>query len=67
MADVPVTVAEMSGFIRDAEKLLSAEATRELVTFVAWHPDAGDLIAETVAFASCVGRAMAWANGAVCA
>lgn len=47
LADIPVTVAEMSGFIRDAERLLSAGATRELVTFVAWHPDAGDLIPET--------------------
>lgn len=45
--DYPISIAEMQGFSRDANRLLSDEARESLIYFVALNPSAGDLIPGT--------------------
>lgn len=42
-----ITVAETPGYIRLAEKLLSEDERRDLISYLAEHPRAGDLIEGT--------------------
>ncbi len=41
------TVAETQEYIREAEKLLSQDERRDLISYLAAHPRAGDLIQGT--------------------
>ena len=43
----PISIAEMPGFSRDADRLLSQQALHALVDFVALHPSAGDPIPDS--------------------
>lgn len=52
------TVAETPEYIRKAEKLLSAEERRDLISYLAAHPRAGDLIEGTGGV-----RKLRWARG----
>lgn len=42
-----ITVAETPGYIRLAEKLLSEDERRDLISYLAEHPRAGDMIEGT--------------------
>ncbi len=42
-----ITVAETPGYFRLAEKLLSEDERRDLISYLAEHPRAGDLIEGT--------------------
>lgn len=52
------TVAEVPEYIRLAEKLLSADERRDLISYLAAHPRAGDLIEGTGGV-----RKLRWARG----
>jgi hypothetical protein len=52
------TVAEVPSFIRRAEKLLSATERHDLISFLAEHPKAGDLVEDTGGV-----RKLRWARG----
>ena len=47
MSEVLLTVCEFKVFMRDAARLLTADACDELVRFLATHPGAGELIPGT--------------------
>ena len=53
-----LTVAETQEYIRRAEKLLSEDERREIVSYLALHPKAGDLIEGTGGI-----RKLRWARG----
>lgn len=53
-----ITVAETPGYIRLAEKLLSEDERRDLISYLAEHPRAGDLIEGTGGV-----RKLRWARG----
>ncbi|MCC7269392.1 MAG: type II toxin-antitoxin system RelE/ParE family toxin [Rhodocyclaceae bacterium] len=52
------TVAETPEYIRQAEKLLSADERHDLISYLAEHPKAGDLIEGTGGV-----RKLRWARG----
>jgi hypothetical protein len=43
----PITVIETPSFIRDAKKLLDDDEQRDLISFLAYNPTAGDVIKGT--------------------
>lgn len=53
-----ITVAETPGYIRLAEKLLSEDERSDLISYLAEHPRAGDLIEGTGGV-----RKLRWARG----
>lgn len=53
-----LTVAETTGYLRKAEKLLSQDERRDLVSYLAEHPKAGDLLEGTGGI-----RKLRWARG----
>lgn len=53
-----ITVAETPGYIRLAEKLLSEDERRDLISYLAEHPRAGDLIEGTSGV-----RKLRWGRG----
>ncbi len=53
-----ITVAETPEYIRLADKLLSSEERRDLISYLAAHPRAGDLIESTKGV-----RKLRWARG----
>ncbi|MFZ3222759.1 MAG: type II toxin-antitoxin system RelE/ParE family toxin [Rugosibacter sp.] len=53
-----ITVAETPEYIRLADKLLSSEERRDLISYLAAHPRAGDLIEGTGGV-----RKLRWARG----
>ena len=52
------TIAETPEYIRKAEKLLSEEERRDLLSYLASHPRSGDLIEGTGGV-----RKLRWARG----
>jgi len=52
------TVAETQEYIREAEKLLSQDERRDLISYLAAHPRAGDLIQGTGGL-----RKLRWGRG----
>lgn len=53
-----ITIAEVPEYIRQAEKLLSAEERQDIVSYLAAHPKAGDLIEGTGGI-----RKLRWGRG----
>lgn len=47
MKSAPVTVIETPSFIRDAKGLMGEGECRELISFLAFNPDAGDVLEGT--------------------
>ncbi len=54
---IPQQVVELEGFIKAAAKLLSPEDVGELIVYLGFHPEAGDLIKGTGGF-----RKLRWAR-----
>ena len=46
-ASPPVTVIETPSFLRDAKKLLDDDDQKDLVSFLAYNPTAGDILKAT--------------------
>ena len=55
---VMITIAEVPEYIRQAEKLLTAEERQDIVSYLAAHPKSGDLIEGTGGI-----RKMRWGRG----
>ncbi|OGS91826.1 MAG: addiction module toxin RelE [Gallionellales bacterium GWA2_60_18] len=53
-----ITIAEVPEYIRQAEKLLTAEERQDIVSYLAAHPKSGDLIKGTGGI-----RKMRWGRG----
>lgn len=53
-----ITIAEVPEYIRQAEKLLSADERQDIVNYLAAHPKAGDLIESTGGI-----RKLRWGRG----
>src|SRR3990167_2813833 len=53
-----ITIAEVPEYIRQAEKLLTAEERHDIVSYLAAHPKSGDLIEGTGGI-----RKMRWGRG----
>lgn len=53
-----ITVAEVSEYIRQADKLLTADERQDIVNYLAAHPKAGDLIEGTGGI-----RKLRWGRG----
>lgn len=47
MSELPVTVAEFPPFTAQADAYLTDEERDALIDYIAWHPEAGDLIRGT--------------------
>ncbi len=47
METTPVTVVETAAFLRQADAIWTDADRRELVDFIAWHPESGDVIPGT--------------------
>ena len=62
-----ISVAETPGYLRRAERLLTAGARAEIVNLLAARPKAGDLIRGTGASESCAGHAAAAERAEECA
>ena len=54
-----LTIAELPEYIRRAEKLMSASECSEIITYLAAHPKAGDLMEGTGGI-----RKLRWGRGA---
>ena len=44
---LPITVIETPSFLRDTKKMLSEEERRDLITFLAYNPAAGEILRGT--------------------
>lgn len=53
-----ITIAEVPEYIRQAEKLLTAEERQDIVSYLAAHPKSGDLIEGTGGI-----RKLRWGRG----
>jgi len=53
-----ITIAEVPEYIRQAEKLLTAEERQDIVSYLAVHPKSGDLIEGTGGI-----RKLRWGRG----
>ena len=47
MLPVPMTVIETPSFLRDAKRLMNDEGRQEIVTFLAYNPNAGGILRGT--------------------
>ncbi|MBB5393021.1 MULTISPECIES: hypothetical protein [unclassified Herbaspirillum] len=59
MHEVPHSIAELPTYIRLADKLLSAQERQDLISYLAQHPKAGDLMESTGGV-----RKLRWRRGA---
>lgn len=59
MHEVPHSIAELPTYIRLADKLLSAQERQDLISYLAQHPKAGDLMEGTGGV-----RKLRWRRGA---
>lgn len=61
-----ITIAEVPEYVRQAEKLLTADERQDILSYLAAHPKSGDLIEGTGGIARCAGGEVDAAKVAGC-